>query len=85
MTKVELETETCYVCGGNVDHDEGQLPYEGEERSLCEKHWLAAYFLAMTREEPPFVDVGLYQEATFYGRQLAATTLDKDPSSVVDQ
>lgn len=85
MGKVELETKTCYVCGDNVAHDEEQLPYEGEHRDLCEKHWLAVYFLAMTREEPPFVDVGLYQEATFYGRQLAAATLDEEPESVVNQ
>lgn len=83
--KVELKTKTCYVCGDTIDHDQEPLAYEGERRDLCEKHWLAAYFLAMTREEPPFVDVGLYQEATFYGRQLAAATLGKEPESVVNQ
>lgn len=85
MTQVELETKTCYVCGSNVSHDQDRLAYEGEKRDLCEKHWIAVYFLSMTREEHPFVDVGLYQEATFYGRQLAALTLDKEPESVVNQ
>lgn len=85
MGKVTLDTKTCYVCGQTVDHKQGQLPYEGEERDLCEKHWLAAYYLAMTSEEPPFVEVGLYSEATFYGRQLAAATLDKEVETVVKQ
>lgn len=75
----------CYRCGVELDADEMMEPmlFEGDERFMCEEHWLATKFLMMTREEPPFVDVGLYQEAVFYARQLAFCSLGKNPSDAI--
>lgn len=53
--------------------------------SLCDGCHLAAKVLAYTRAEPPFVDVGLYQEVTFYARQLATAQLGGDVSQSVRQ
>ena len=41
---------------------------------MCDHHHVAARILAYTRAEPPYVDVGLYQEVTYYSRALAAET-----------
>lgn len=41
---------------------------------MCDHHHVAARILAYTREDPPYVDVGLYQEVTYYSRALAAET-----------
>lgn len=39
---------------------------------MCDHHHVAARILAYTRPDPPYVDVGLYQEVTYYSRALAA-------------
>ena len=54
------------------------------ELELCDGCHLAARILAYTREEPPFVDVGLYQEVTFYARQLATVQVGGDVSEAVN-
>lgn len=51
---------------------------------MCDEHHVAARIYAYTREDPPWVDVGLYQEATYYGRALAAATFDLDPMEHVN-
>lgn len=41
---------------------------------MCDHHHVAAKILAYTRGEPPYVDMGLYQEVTYYSRALASET-----------
>jgi hypothetical protein len=55
----------CYRCGTDLDRDDLSEPvlFEGEERFLCDPCNLATRVLLYTRPEPPFVDVGLYQES----------------------
>lgn len=55
-----------------------ELAYGGGEGRLvmCDHHYVAARILAYTKPEPPYVDVGLYQETTYYARALAAETFD---------
>lgn len=66
-----------FVPGGENHHGpDGDL-------ALCDRCCLAARILAYTREEAPFVDVGLYQEVTFYARQLAAIVMKGNPSEAV--
>lgn len=52
--------------------------------ALCDECSVAARILGYTRSEPPYVDIGLYQEVVFYARQLAAYHLiDTVPNDVV--
>lgn len=50
---------------------------------MCDRHHVAARVLAYTRVEPPYVDIGLYQEVTYYARALAAVQFGLDPDDVV--
>lgn len=43
---------------------------------MCDWHYVAARIMAFTRPDPPYVDVGLYKEVTYYSRALAAETFD---------
>lgn len=45
---------------------------------MCDYHHVAARIMAYTRPDPPYVDVGLYQEVTYYSRALAASAFDLD-------
>lgn len=64
-------------------HVPGVKNGHSDHLELCDRCCLAARVLAYTRPEPPFVDVGLYQEVTFYARQLAAIEMGGDPSEAV--
>lgn len=51
------------------------VPHRGDGRAvMCDHHHVAARIFAYTRPDPPYVDVGLYQEVTYYSRALAAET-----------
>ena len=71
-------------CEREVDNFEEAFPVhpdvpgvdETGRAVMCDWHHVAARILAYTRPEPPYVDVGLYQEVTYYSRALAAETLD---------
>ena len=84
MTPDDIPDE-CDVVGCESDIEnfpESFIPPSGAEvetdsdgRSvMCDHHHVASRILAYTREEPPYVDVGLYQEVTYYSRALAAET-----------
>lgn len=75
----------CYRCETSLDRDDLNEPllFQGEERFMCDPCNLATRVLLYTRPEPPFVDVGLYQEVVFYARQLAAETVPDPPDEVV--
>lgn len=84
MTDESTES-TCDVvgCEDVVDNFPEPFPAPSEvsvttddrrEAVMCDHHHVAARLLAYTRSEPPYVDVGLYQETTYYARALAAET-----------
>lgn len=50
---------------------------------MCDSHNAAARILAYTRSAPPYVDIGLYQEVTYYSRSLAAEFFGLDSSEMV--
>lgn len=50
---------------------------------MCDQHHVAARILTYTRPEPPYVDVGLYKEVTYYSRALAAVAFDLEPTDKV--
>jgi len=76
----------CYRCEEDLDRDDLSEPllFDGEERFMCDPCNLATRVLLYTRADPPFVDVGLYQEVVFYARQLAATTVPDPPEEIVN-
>lgn len=43
---------------------------------MCDHHHVAAKLVAYTRGEPPYVDMGLYQEVAYYARALGAETFE---------
>lgn len=75
----------CYRCAEPLAREDLSEPlsFEGEQRFMCDACNLATRVLLHTRPDPPFVDVGLYQEVVFYARQLAARTVPDPPESVV--
>lgn len=71
------------VCDDEVENFDEPFPVPPELKAdrdenggvvMCDHHHVAARILAYTRPEPPYVDVGLYQEVTYYSRALAAET-----------
>lgn len=52
---------------------------------MCDWHHVAARILAYTRPDHPYVDVGLYQEVTYYSRSLSAETFDIPAQEKVNQ
>lgn len=76
----------CYRCAAPLDREDLSEPlhFDGGERFMCDPCNLATRILLYTRPDPPFVDVGLYQEVVFYARQLAATAVPEPPETVVD-
>lgn len=77
----------CARCDTALDRDELNEPvlYDGDEQILCDTCTLSTLILLYTRAEPPYVDVGLYQEVVFYARQLAAASVPDAPDEVVKQ
>ncbi len=77
----------CPRCSAELDRDALNEPvlYEGEEQILCDTCTLSTLILLYTRPDPPYVDVGLYQEVVFYARQLAAESVPDAPDEVVNQ
>lgn len=77
----------CARCGDGLDRDDLNEPvlYEGDQQTLCDPCTLATYILLYSRPEPPFVDIGLYQEVVFYARQLAALHVPDPPEEIVTQ
>lgn len=75
----------CYRCGDELDRDQLDEPvhFDGGERFMCDPCNLSTRILLYSRPDPPFVDVGLYQEVVFYARQLAAETIPEPPEPVV--
>ena len=68
---VENFTEAFYPPEKFIEHAD-----ETGRMVMCDWHHVAARILTYTREDPPFVDVGLYQEVCYYARALAAETFD---------
>lgn len=70
-----------------VVRDQEQIPRGVDSHQhglvMCDHHHVAARILAYTRSEPPYVDIGLYQECTYYARALAAETFDIPSSEKV--
>lgn len=75
---IESFPETFYPPSEYLEHadEEGAMV-------MCDQHHVASRILAYTRREPPYVDVGLYQEVTYYSRALAAVAFDIDPDEKV--
>lgn len=76
----------CYRCGTDLDREDLDEPvhFDGGERFMCDPCNLSTRILLYTRPDPPFVDVGLYQEVVFYARQLAAETVPEPPEEIVN-
>lgn len=73
-------------CSTEFDRDDANEPVPslglaGDDEPhaiMCDDCTLATLILAYSREEHPYVDIGLYSEVVFYARQLAAASLDDD-------
>lgn len=77
----------CPRCESELDRDSLNEPilYEGTEQILCDTCTLATLILQYTHADPPYVDIGLYQEVVFYARQLAAESVPDAPEEIVNQ
>ena len=74
--------DDAFLVPPDVEHDgDHDQPNHAQ---MCDEHHVAARIYAYTREDPPWVDVGLYQEVTYYSRALAATTFGLEPMEHVN-
>jgi len=86
------ETEICELqdCSREVDNFSEKFPVPKQLEStgrkvMCDRHHVASRIMVYTREDHPYVDIGLYQEVTFYSRSLAAEELGISAKDAVNQ
>lgn len=77
-------------CSREVNNFPEKLPVPKQlestgEKIMCDRHHVASRIMLYTQEDHPYVDIGLYQEVTFYSRSLAAEELGISAEDAVNQ